>query len=185
MSSEQEKRGVGRPKKPTTFVQRSIKVILPNMVMMEEWRRIASESDMSLSKFILHHVEDSLRNNGEGEKYSRKDLVDRNIELEHLVLDLQRDVVMKTMAFDALDSELRLLRLKPFMAGSTFGKRELGKELVTLFRSRKHILYDELLSLMGAQPSESDIIKGITNQIEALIRYGLIQQDMKGWRWIE
>ena len=75
--------------------------------------------------------------------------------------------------------------MKPFMDGSAFGERELGKELITLLRSRKRIQYDELLPLMGAQPSETDIVKGITNQIESLLQYGIIQQDMKGWRWIE
>jgi len=66
----------------------------------------------------------------------------------------------------------------------TEGRRKLSKDLIDLFRTRKKVSYDELLPALGIKPMDIDLVKGINAQIEALTHYGLIQSDLKGWRWI-
>ena len=185
MTDKQKNRGVGRPKKATSYIQRSVKVVLPDMVMLNEWKEMAKGSNLSLSKFVIERVEDSLRQNGDGDRYSRKDLIERNMELEQMVQELQRDLSIKTKAFEALEHELQILRVKPFLGPVMDGERELGQQLIELFRSRKRVSYDELLPLLGVKPMDIELVKGINNQIEALTKYGLITQDLKGWRWVE
>jgi len=75
MTSGQEKRPVGRPRKTETYVKRSIRVYLPDMTMVNEWKALAKGSDQSISKFVIERVEDSIRKNGEGSRHSRKDLI--------------------------------------------------------------------------------------------------------------
>lgn len=154
------------------------------MTMVNEWKALAKGSDQSISKFVIERVEDSIRKNGEGSRHSRKDLIDRNINLEQINRELIRDMEIKTKAYEALENELQSLRVQPFLNPMTEGRRKLSKDLIDLFRTRKKVSYDELLPALGIKPMDIDLVKGINAQIEALTHYGLIQSDLKGWRWI-
>ncbi len=185
MTSEPTKRTVGRPRKDTNIKKRTINVYLPYIQMVEEWKALAKESELSISKFVIERVEVSLMENGEGKKYSRKDLIDRNIALDKENRELRKDMEVKSKAYDALDKELQGLRMEPFLNPVAEGMRELNKDLVRLFRKQKRVTYDEVLPAMGIKPTEIDLIKALNNQIEVLTQYALIKPDLKGWRWVE
>ncbi len=154
------------------------------MVIFKEWKALAKESGQSMSKFVIERVEEVLRKNGEGARYSRKDLIDRSLELERVNKELRKELGIKTKAYEALERELQTLRVQPFLNPVAEGFRQLNKNLVDLFRTRKRVSYDELLPAMGIRPTEIDMVKGINNQIEVLTQYGLIKPDIRGWRWI-
>jgi len=42
---------------------------------------------------------------------------------------------------------------------------------------------DEILSRLGVDPSEQDAVKAISNQLESLEDYGLLESSPRGWRW--
>ncbi len=176
---------IGRPKKSETTVKRQINVYLPNMVMVEEWKNLAKQSDISLSRWVQEHVETSIQRNGEGSRYSRKDLIDRNMELEKENRNLMQENEMKSKAYEALDRELQNLRTKPFLDPAYQGFRFMNRELVKTFRERKKIGYDELLSILKVNPMEIENVKAINNLIEILVNMGILEQDLRGWRWIK
>jgi len=41
-----------------------------------------------------------------------------------------------------------------------------------------------LLSELGVDPKDSDLVKGLSTQLEELEEYGLVKPVGKGWRWI-
>ena len=106
------------------------------------------------------------------------------MNLEQINRDLSKDLEIKSKAYEALENELQTLRVQPFL-NPMEGIRKLSKDLVELFRTRKKVSYDELLPALGIKPMDIDLVKGINTQIEVLTHYGLIQSDLKGWRWID
>lgn len=175
---------VGRPKKSESTSKRQINVYLPSMVMVEEWRTLALESGVSLSRWVQEHIESSLQQNGEGPRYSRRDLIDRNLVLEEENQKLHQEMAIKSKAYEALDRELQQLRTKPFLDSVYQGYRLLKRELVKTFRERKKISYDELLPVLHVNPRDMDSIKAVNAQIDILLDLGIIEQDLRGWRWI-
>ena len=47
--------------KTKTIKQRVIYVYLPSLEMVEDWKRRAERAGVSLSKFVIERVEDSIR----------------------------------------------------------------------------------------------------------------------------
>ena len=180
-----KKRSRGRPRKSETIKERTVSVYLPDMFMLNEWKRVAAEHKMPLSRFIIQRIEESLKENGDGERYTRRDIIERNQELERENGALRKEVEMKTKAFEALDRELQNLRDQPWLNPSANTISKFNQELIKLLRSKKRIYFDDLLPSLGVKPTEIESVKAINNQIGVLIGYGLIIQDLKGWRWIE
>lgn len=175
----------GRPKKPTSVNQRTTNVYFPTIEMKEEWKAVARANNQSISKFIIERVEESLRLNGEGPRYTRKDLIDRNTQLEKENEMLRKDLEIKDLAYKVLDQELKVLRSQPFLTPIEAGHRQLSQEFINLLRERKRIKYDELLPLLHIKPTDQNLVKTINQQIELLTHFGLIKSDLKGWKWIE
>jgi hypothetical protein len=41
-----------------------------------------------------------------------------------------------------------------------------------------------MLELLGIDPKDTDIVKAISLELEALENYGMIISNARGWRWI-
>ena len=65
---------------------------------VEEWKRLARESGQSLSSWAQERIEDSMQKNGMGERYSRRDLMERNSELEKENWSLKRELEVQVRA---------------------------------------------------------------------------------------
>ncbi|RLG91768.1 MAG: hypothetical protein DRO36_03405, partial [Candidatus Hecatellales archaeon] len=64
--------------KTGTIKDRTVYVYLPSLGMVEDWKRRAEKAGVSLSKFIVERVEDSIRQEEGEEGYlSRLELVRR------------------------------------------------------------------------------------------------------------
>lgn len=184
-STEKEKTNVGRPRKSETTAKRQVNIYMQDIVQKEEWKQLASEENMSLSNWIKYRVEDSLNKNGDGPRYSRKHLIDRNAELEKVNRAMEQELEIKTNAYGALDRELKTLRVKPFLDPVYQGYRELHRKLVVIFREKKKVSYDELFSLLDINPTDIETAKAVSNQIDILIDYGVLEQDLRCWRWVK
>ena len=183
-SPEFETSKIGRPRKNETIRERQINIYLKNLVQKEEWKKQAAEDEMSLSSWIQYRVEDSLSQNGDGPRYSRRLLIDRNEQLEKSNRALEQDLEVMTKAYQALDRELKTFRLKPFMDPVYQGYRELHRKLVATFRENQRISYDDLFSVLGLDPTDIESAKAVSSQIDVLLDYGVIEQDLRCWRWI-
>jgi hypothetical protein len=181
---EPKKRSPGRPRKSETIKERTVNVYLPEKYMLKEWQKVAAEHKKSLSGFIIERVEDSLREQGEGERYTRVDLILRNQKLERENGALRKELELKTKVYEAIDRENKNLRNQPWLDPSDEGKRKFSRELITLFRTRKKVTFDELLPALEIKPTEMESVKAINTQLSALTGYGIIQQDLKGWKWL-
>ena len=183
MTQNGKKEGCGRQKKSTSYIQRSVRVILPNMVRANEWKQLAKDSNLSMSKFIIKHVEESLERNGTDPQSSRRELVHQILDLQWEIRKLNQELEIKTRAYDALNAELKIIRIQPWMMPTEEGLRETFKNLIDLFRIQKRVMYHELLPALGVKPTDLDMVKGINTQIEILTKFGLIGSDLQGWRW--
>ena len=185
MTVDKKNPGPGRPRKTSTIRERTLSIYLPNMQMVTEWKSLAKEHGQSISKFVIERVEETLRMNGEGPRHTRKELIDRTFDLEKEMKQLQEQHDMKSRAYNALEQELQMLRIQPFINPVAQSMRQINSELIQLFKNKKRVTYEELLPALSIKPTDIDLVKGINNQIEVLTQYGLVKPDLKGWRWIE
>ena len=65
------------------------------------------------------------------------------------------------------------------------GIRKYERELIKIFKQRKNLRDDVILETLKIDPKDSELVKGITNQLENLRTYGLIERKSNGWRWKE
>ena len=166
-----------------TIKQRAIYVYLPSVEQKEKWQARAEKLGVSISKFVIEYVENSLRQEEEPSYKSRSEIWKENNELKQQVKDLtRRNRVLETVV-DRLEQELRRYRAKPFLEEEFEGVRGYEKELITLLRSRDAVTGDQIFSYLGIDPSEHNAVKGISKQLENLEAYGLVKSSPRGWKW--
>ncbi len=183
MTPEQKKSTVGRPRKSETTVKRQINVYLPDMIMRERWKEAAKDKGLSISKFVIEHVEEALNESGHGNQVSRQQLMDEIHKLTKKTRELQMELDIKTKVYEVLDRELQSLREKTFQDADFIGSRQLNKDLIPLFKLKKQIDYDDLLPFLGIKPTEIDMVRNVNQEIKFLEEFGLIKSDLKGWTW--
>lgn len=167
--------------KTDTIKQRAIYVYLPSTETANRWKKIADDEKISISKFVMEHVENSL--NQEKEHAPRVKLIENLQKLKDENLELRKQNKMLNKVVDSLDEELRSFRLKPFLDTIGDGIRQYETELIDLFRRRKFLKNDELLDVLNINATDSDSIKAVNIQLENLQRYGLIKVVPGGWKW--
>jgi predicted RNase H-like nuclease (RuvC/YqgF family) len=170
--------------KTDTIKKRTVYIYLPTEEMVESWKRKAREAGVSLSKFIIERVEDSIRKEEDASYLTRTDLISRIRELESQIRSLREENKTLKLAIQALENELKRYRSGSFLSDHFQGDREYDRELVEFLKKVKRPVSDnEILSHFGVDPSDSETIKVITRQLERLERYGLIQFTGRGWLW--
>ncbi|WP_456478326.1 hypothetical protein [Geoglobus ahangari] len=169
--------------KTETVKKRTIYVYLPSEEMAEEWKRIAKERKMSVSKFVIECVEGALQKD-DSDFLSRGKLIEEYSKLKKEVSELRRENHMLKTLVEKLEEELRIYRSRPFLSDEFSGRREFSQELIELFKKRTHIDYDEIYSLLDIDPSKDvELARSYLRQIERLEEYGLIESTPRGWRW--
>ena len=163
--------------------QRAIYVYLPSVEQKEGWQRHAEKLGVSISKFVIEYVENSLRQEEEPDYKSRSELWKENNELRQQVKDLSRKCRILEKVVDRLEQELRRYRAKPFLEEEFEGVRGYEKELINLLKSRDIVTSDQIFSCLGIDPSEYDVVKAISKQLENLEAYGLVKSSARGWKW--
>jgi len=171
--------------KTETIKDRAIYVYLPSIEMAERRKERAEKRGTSISKFVLEHVENSLRQEEEPSYKSRGDLLKETRKLrEELEEERKRSRRLDLLA-EKLERELRRYRAKPFLEEGFEGVRSFQKELVELLTKGGALSSDEILSRLGIDPSEHEAVKAISKQLDILEAYGLVQYSPRGWRWMK
>ena len=179
-----ERRGTKKEYKTDTVKKRSLYVYLPSMEMTDRWKRLAQKSGLSISKFIIEHVENSIKQEEDKKTYTpRAELLKTIGELKEENKKLRRRNKMLDTVIERLEEELRIYRAEPFIEEQFEGIRKYEEDLIKLFRERGEIKKEDLLEALGIKPNERDAVKGINRQIENLERYGLIKSTRGKWKW--
>ena len=170
--------------KTETIKQRSIYVYLPSKEMMQVWKGSAKKQGMSVSKFVIEHVENSLRQEeGEDTFVPRSDLVTQLRTVKEENQELRRKNRIMDTVVERLESELRSYRVQPFLQDDFGGMRTYEKQLIDMFKEKKEIRKEELLDLLNIKPNEAELIKGVQRQIDNLEGYGLVRDLGGKWTW--
>jgi len=167
-----------------TIKERAIYVYLPSVEQKKKWERQAEKLGVSISKFVIEYVENSLRQEEEPDYKSRSELWKENNELRQQAKDLSRKCRLLEKVVDRLEQELRRYRAKPFLEEEFEGVRSYEKELINLLKSRDIVASDQIFSRLGIDPSEYGVVKAISKQLENLEAYGLVKSSPRGWKWM-
>jgi len=82
-----------------------------------------------------------------------------------------------------VDKELERYRAKPFLDEAYVGVRQFDRDLIELLRGGGTLSDEEILSSLNIDPADTDLVKAVSKQFEALEAYGLVEFTGKGWRW--
>jgi hypothetical protein len=177
--------------KTETIKKRAIWIYAPTLEQREQWSKIAKDKGMSLSKWIVHIIVESIIVQGDVSK-SRKDIEAENKNLRKEIYEFQSKLKQITIIRDNLEREIRRYRAEPFLNGSFDGVRRFDKELISILKNAKavdgknrFVDNDEILNRLGVKLSEVDSIKAISNQLSRLEGYDLVISGSKGWKWKE
>jgi len=169
--------------KTETIKKRAVYVYLPSEETTERWKRLAKRSRVSISKFVVEHVEDSLREEGEEGYPKRAELIKQLKALKADGAKLRQENEILKRAYERLDSELKHYRAQPFLEEGFRGVRRYNRKLVGLLKRGKVVGSDEILEELGIDPGEADLVKAVNKQLENLEAYGLVKATARGWKW--
>jgi len=170
-------------RKTETIKERAIYVYLPSLEMVKDWKSRA-EKVGSISKFVIERVEDSIRREEGEEGYlSRLELIKKLSDAEEELKKLRGENRLLKKLAENLDNELRRYRAKPFIEEGFEGVRRFDRDLIELFRRGGSYTQEEILAHLNIDPSDSDLVKAMTKQLEALEGYGLLEYKGRGWKW--
>lgn len=171
--------------KTETIKKRAIYVYLPSMEQKDRWEEYARKYGVSISKFVVEHVENSLRQEEDSSYKSRGELWRTNRELREKLDQVIGEKHVLEIAMERLEEELRRYRAQPFLEENFVGVRRYQRELIEVLREGRVTSSGEILSRLRIDPSEQEAVKAVSKQLGNLEAYGLIQSSPKGWRWIE
>jgi hypothetical protein len=173
----------GEKRKTETIKERSIYVYLPSHEMVKDWKKRAKRQGVSISKFVIEHVENSIQQEEDPTFKPRGDLVKEISELRSELKELKEDNRQKRIVIERLENELRRYRAEVFLEERFEGVRKYDKELIDILKRRGVVDSDELLRELGIDPRESDLVQAVAKQLESLEAYGLVLATKRGWRW--
>ena len=170
--------------KTETIKERTVYVYLPSLGMVEDWKRRARKAGVSLSKFIIERVEDSIkREEGEEGYLSRLELIRRLKKAEEELDALRSENRLLKRLVENLDRELKRYRAEPFLEEGFVGVRQFDKDLIELLRRGGTYSQEEILAYLNIDPSDAKLVKAIDKQLETLEAYDLVEFTGRGWRW--
>jgi len=163
--------------------QRAI-YVYPPAEMAETWKKLSQDSSTSISKFVIEHVENSL-GLAENDYRSRSNVLEENRQLRDTLTQKEKRNHHLELLVDKLEEDLRLYRSKLFTDTPQMGTRTYDKQLLVLLREPGAHNTESILSRLGVKPTDTDVVKAISIQLENLEAYGLLRNTGKGWIWNE
>ena len=152
--------------------------------MAEDWKGRARKAGTSISKFVTERVEDSIRREeGEGSYLARLDLIGRLKKAEDGLKEREKENRLLKKLVENLDRELKRYRAEPFTREGFEGVRKFDRDLIHLLTKGGSYTGQEILTRLGIEPSDAELVKAVDKQLEALEAYGLIEYVGRGWKW--
>jgi len=161
--------------------QRAI-YVYPPADMAENWKNLASESGSSISKFVIEHVENSL-GLSEDDFRSRSIVIEENMQLRDALSEKDKRNQHLELLVEKLEEDLRRYRTRLFTDTTYDGASPYDRQLVELLMEPGFHNTDSIFARLRVRLTDSEIVKGISAQIETLERFGLVRNTSKGWVW--
>jgi predicted HicB family RNase H-like nuclease len=154
------------------------------MEMVEDWKRRAEKAGVSLSKFVIERVEESIRREEGEEGYlSRAELIKRLRDAEEELKKLRNENRLLKKLTENLDNELKRYRAQPFLEEAFEGVRRFDKDLIELLKKGGSYTQEQILAHLNIDPSDVKLVKAVDKQLETLEAYGLVEYKGRGWKW--
>ena len=170
--------------KTESIKQRAVYVYLPSLEVAQEWKAKAKKSNVSVSQFVIEHVSNSLNQEAGEEEYKpRANLIQQLREKSEQIDRLSRENEILKLALERVESDLQRYRAEPFLEENFKGIRGYDKRLIELLKKGETIDSDHLLHLLKIRPQDTLLVKAISNQLENLEAYGLVEKTRRGWKW--
>lgn len=171
--------------KTETIKERAIYVYLPSVELAKRWKEAAQKQRTSVSKFVIEHVENSLRQEEEPGYKSRGELWKEIQRLREELKETAREKRLLEHVVKKLEKEVRRYRAQPFLQPDFEGVRRFQRELIEALKEGGVISSEELLSKLDIDPLEHEAVKAVYKQLEILQAYGLVEPSPRGWRWVK
>jgi len=169
--------------KMETAQQRRVEIRIPDLKTLKRWKDSAKESKLSLSKFIIEHVENSFKQEFDRGYSARADLIIENKLLAGKVKALQNEVLQQKKHIMRLDKDYERLSAESKSPLVVEGVRDVSLRIVEALRGNKNVKSTELLGLLKVEPQDTKVIELINIQLKTLELGGIISKTTSGWRW--
>lgn len=170
--------------KTDSIKQRRVDVYLDTLDRKERWSEIAEEEGDSLSKFVQKAVEYAIEQGGPNFGELSEDS-QRIQELEQQVTELQTEIQQKDIVIEKLEDDLRELRMEPFEEEEFEGTRQYDPTLIEILRSGPAVTGDQIRERLDIDPTDTEAMKGLDQQLQQLEAYGLVESTPDGWQWVQ
>jgi hypothetical protein len=161
---------------------RYVYLYLPSTEDKTRWGDLAKEAGLPLSKFIIGIVEDALAE--ESDFRPRGKLVKEIAAQRDEIKTLREEIKLKSIVLDKYENELKRYRSAAFVEEKFEGARKYTHDIVDILKRGKVIDSYRLLEELHIDPRDSDLVKGVSTQLENLEAYGLVTSTQRGWRWV-
>ena len=161
---------------------RYVYLYLPTVEDKQRWQSLADEAGVPLSKFVIEVVENALVE--ESDFKPRGELVKEIGKLRAENKELRDDLNQKKIVLEKYENELKRYRSEAFLEDKYEGVRKYNKEIMNILKRGAVIDSYALLEQLGINPTETDLVKAVSKQLEDLESYGLISSTQRGWKWI-
>jgi hypothetical protein len=160
---------------------RYVYLYLPSQSDKARWEKLAKEAKTPLSKFIIEIVESTLSEDIDFKP--RGELVKEISGLRQENKEIRDELRLKNVVIERYEEELKRYRSATFLEKGFEGVRKYHRELVGLLKRGGTYDSYKILEALGIKPTESDLVKAISSQLEDLEAYGMIESTSKGWKW--
>ena len=160
---------------------RYVYLYLPSVADKARWESLAKETGVPLSKFVIEVVEGALAE--ETDFKPRGELVKEIGKLRSENKELRDDLNQKKIVLEKYENELKRYRNQAFLENKFEGTRKYSKDLLAILKRGITVDSYKLLEELGIDPSDTEAVKAISNQLEDLERYGLVTSTQRGWRY--
>ena len=160
---------------------RYVYLYLPSAADKARWESLAKEAGVPLSKFVIEVVEGALAE--ETDFKPRGELVKEIGKLRSENKELRDDLNQKKIVLEKYESELKRYRNQAFLENKFEGTRKYSKDLLEILKRGITVDSYKLLEELGIDPTDTEVVKAISNQLEDLERYGLVTSTQRGWRY--
>jgi len=162
------------------YRSRRWEIYFPSEEFLEKWKARAKAAQMPLSKWIFETIEAHIDEDTMSIRELASDLEalrDQNRilrrELENAKVDIERQ---KTEAFKLKNEVL----LQPVPHGVV----QLNEKIVNILKSGGTWSSQSLLKELDVNASDIEAIQIVTHQLQMLQDFDLVNEGVRGWRWI-
>jgi len=160
---------------------RYVYLYLPSAADKTRWESLAKEAGVPLSKFVIEVFEGALAE--ETDFKPRGELVKEIGKLRSENKELRDDLNQKKIVLEKYENELKRYRNQAFLENKFEGTRKYSKDLLSILKRGLTVDSYKLLEELDIDPSDTEVVKAISNQLEDLERYGLVTSTQRGWRY--